>query len=648
MNKKAIIALISIQFLLNFGVSAADGTPEQRKAFLKAMAFAAEGNAEALVHEKSLLSDYILKPDIQATYLKNSIKKQPNKVIVDFLARHPDNATSNQVLRSWLDHLYKTKQWKTYLNHFPTTNLSETSAGRQCEHMLARIRSSVNVDLSVEALPLWMIGKSQTSQCDPLFEIMKNKGLLTKQRLQERINLSLERAQFGLANYLTKPLMPKDREWSKKYISAWQKMSFNPNSRLKASLKWPNNEPNRNIVAYGIKKQARLDIKKALPLWEKLAKHYSFSTNQTNEINNYLALRAAYQRNKTALKQYAKADAESRSLRESEWQVRNALWHQDWQAVINAIDGLPTGSQTTTQWRYWKARAYEALGQPSYAKQLYTEVASEKGYFSYLSADRINRAYNFPSVNTLADESTIQRLSKRLDFRRAREWHAVSKLGFSRSEWRSAVRKIPKEEKAQAAILAARWKLPTNSIRSAVNSAAINDIKLMYPIEFKNHVDQYAKAKGLEPAWVMGLIRQESLFMQDVRSSANAYGLMQLLPSTAKQTAKRNKIKYAGYSHLISPKHNIRLGTAYLAQVSNRLQSNPALASAAYNGGPHRVKKWLPETKLPADIWIENIVFNETRNYVQKVMENKVIYSSLMYSKPIRLSDILVDVKPNS
>jgi len=170
----------------------------------------------------------------------------------------------------------------------------------------------------------------------------------------------------------------------------------------------------------------------------------------------------------------------------------------------------------------------------------------------------------------------------------------------------------------------------------------------MYPIEYRKLVNEYAKQKSLEPAWVMGLIRQESLFMQDVRSSANAYGLMQLLPATAKQTAKRNKIGYSGYSHLISPKHNIRLGTAYLAQVNKRLQSNPALASAAYNGGPHRVKTWLPEKTMPADIWIENIVFNETRNYVQKVMENKVIYSWLMYDKPIRLSDVLVDVQPNT
>jgi len=389
-------------------------------------------------------------------------------------------------------------------------------------------------------------------------------------------------------------------------------------------------------------------VEKAIPLWKNLSRSFNFNTATRDEINNYVALRAAYQRHPQTSQQYAITTPTSLSLRENEWQIRNALWNQDWQGVLDAISILSPESQKSSQWSYWKARALEQTGNSATAQDQYRSIADKKNYFGFLASDRLQQNYQFNNPTNLPNEASIKKLSSQVDFRRARELQAVKKFGWSRSEWRTAVKKLSNNEKIQAAILAFRWNLPTNGIRSAVNSSASKDLELMYPISFENHVNKYAHQKSLEPAWVMGLIRQESLFMQDVKSSANAYGLMQLLPATAKQTAKRHKFSYRGYSHLVSPSHNIRLGTSYLSQIQRQLQANPVLATAGYNGGPHRVKKWLPKKTLPADIWIENIVFNETRNYVQKVMANKVIYSWRMYNKPIRLSDVLPDVHPRA
>jgi len=643
---KRSIVLLFILILSTHSVYSATKIEKQREAFQKAYKLAEDGNPEALIYEQELLSDYVLQSDLQAIYLKSTIKRQPNRIIKKFLKVYPDNATTNPLLRTWLDHLYATKQWQEYLNNFPTTNLADTSAGRQCEHILARIRSNINVDLNQEALPLWMIAKSQTDRCDDLFSLMQKRGFFTEERILQRMDLAMDRAQFSLTKYLNKQLNPETQKRIKPNIDRWQRMSASPESQLKNALSWNDNENTKKIVRYGIKKQARLDISIALELWPQLQKHYAFNDNDINSINNYLALRAAYQRHPEAINQYAKTIPSALSLREAEWRVRAHIWQENWQGVIQSIKLLPESSQGNTQWKYWLARAEMALGNIEKANNIYSEIAAKRDYFAFLAADKLNRAYQFNNQTLTPNSEILNTLRARKDLQRAYEWQVLNRLGYSRSEWRKTIDKLNAVEKAQAAHLAKEWNMPTNSIRSAILSSAKKDLSLLYPIEYSEYVTRYAKQKPLNTPWVMGLIRQESLFMPEVKSSANAYGLMQLLPATAKQTARRNKIKYSGYPHLISPRHNIRLGTAYLAQVANSLQSHPALASAAYNGGPHRVKKWLPEKTMAADIWVENIVFNETRNYVQKVLANKIIYAYLLDENHGKISDYLVDVRP--
>ena len=127
--------------------------------------------------------------------------------------------------------------------------------------------------------------------------------------------------------------------------------------------------------------------------------------------------------------------------------------------------------------------------------------------------------------------------------------------------------------------------------------------------------------------------------MQDARSRAGALGLMQLMPATARGQAKRMKIRSPQTRDLMSPDTNIQLGAGYLGLVYERLDQHPVLATAAYNAGPHRVRKWLPDRDLPADIWVETIPFSETRGYVQRVMTYTAIYQSRLGETPTRLSE---------
>ena len=157
---------------------------------------------------------------------------------------------------------------------------------------------------------------------------------------------------------------------------------------------------------------------------------------------------------------------------------------------------------------------------------------------------------------------------------------------------------------------------------------------------------QLASAAQISMNWAYGIARSESLFMRDIRSSAGAIGLMQLMPATGRSVARENNLPYSGLDTLTNPQANIQLGTIYLSQMAERYDGNRVLATAAYNAGPHRVDRWMPEQgSMDARIWIENIPFNETREYVRRVMAAETIFHWRLTGRISRLSDRLAVVK---
>lgn len=138
---------------------------------------------------------------------------------------------------------------------------------------------------------------------------------------------------------------------------------------------------------------------------------------------------------------------------------------------------------------------------------------------------------------------------------------------------------------------------------------------------------QQARARQINSTWVYAITRQESAFMADARSHAGAMGLMQLMPATARETARQYDIPYSSTNDALIPERNIAIGTAYLSRLNGQFQGNRVLASAAYNAGPGRVRQWTRGMgSLPADVWVEAIPFDETRKYVQSVLSYAVIY----------------------
>ena len=303
------------------------------------------------------------------------------------------------------------------------------------------------------------------------------------------------------------------------------------------------------------------------------------------------------------------------------------------------------------RWRYWHARALEETGEPAKAKEIYTELAKERDYYGFLAADKINVAYDMnhhPLPENLEEFNRIESLPA---IKRAYEFFKLNMKYPGRREWHHALNNMTSYQMQMAAAVVTQWGWHNRAIFTMGRAKAYDNLELRFPILFDELLNKYAKKRNIDPSWMYGLVRAESAFIEDVRSPAGALGLMQVMPKTGKDTAKRIGLKGFKTSKLKQAETNIPIGSAYMKQMLDRFNGNMILATAAYNAGPHRVSKWLPKKGCEQpDIWVEHIPFNETRKYVRRVLTYANIYDWRLQTgiKPLKERMPLVTSNKNN
>jgi soluble lytic murein transglycosylase len=313
-----------------------------------------------------------------------------------------------------------------------------------------------------------------------------------------------------------------------------------------------------------------------------------------------------------------------------------------WKRLLADIAQMSDKERNSDEWRYWQAIAQTESGQASSALADFESLRLERSFYGFLAADKLNKEYALKSPELLADEAKLAALEARTEINRALELFAVGQDSRGRSEWDTAIRHLSNDDKMQAAILAHRRGWHSRAISTAASAGEYDDLAIRYPLPYQDSFEASSTLARIAPTWAYGIARSESLFMHDVRSHAGAVGLMQLMPATGREVAGQLDVPYTGLATLVDPASNIRLGTTYLGQMSERYGGNQVLATAAYNAGPHRVDRWLPASgTIDARIWIENIPFNETRDYVKRVLAAQAIFHWRMTGKIRRLSDEL-------
>ena len=238
-----------------------------------------------------------------------------------------------------------------------------------------------------------------------------------------------------------------------------------------------------------------------------------------------------------------------------------------------------------------------------------------------MAADAVNKPYSFADKPVFLAGNVLETLAQQTDFKVIQELTILNREAEAKRQWWFTVKKLPKEQLMIAAKLAQQWQWDQVAIITLVKADYWDDLALRFPVNYLSQVQNNAYWQNLDPAIIFGLIRQESMLDKNARSAVGARGLMQIMPETGQQIARTLNEPWQAENSLFNPDVNIKYGAFYYKQLLNRFNGHFALATAAYNAGPNRVVKWLPNDRsIPADVWIETIPFKETRKYVTSVL----------------------------
>ena len=602
------------------------GTLEsQRNTFVAAEKALSKGNYAQYQRLKGQLREYPLLPYLEYTELKGNLAGVRPEAVKQFLERYADTPLADRLRSSWLNHLAARKRWSEYLDFFTPSKSTE----KRCHYLHALIATGNRNVAFQQVDQVWLVGRSQPDACDPVFDSWRRAGRLTPELVWQRIELAMEAGETTLVKYLRRSLAESERAW----VDRWLKVRATPNS-IRDRVLFSTDHPQRNtILLYGLKRLARADANRATSAWTTLRQRYAFTKAQQNEGERTLA--AAYLRhNHPRALERLDAVEPGDDLRLHDKRILAALESEDWGRALFWIDALPQEVRDEERWRYWRGRALQKLGREDEAIQLLTEVAKDRTYYAFLAADRIGSKYFLEHIPLKVDPALMARVEALPTVRRTSELRTLGRRLDTRREWWWLIQHLDKESLKAAAKQAKRWGWHDQAIFTLARSGYWDDLELRFPVEHLNLVEEHADSNGIQVPWVMAVMRQESAFGANAHSHAGARGLMQLMPQTARSVAKRLGRPNPTQSDLYRPATNIPLGTAYLSQVYDRLDRHPVLATAAYNAGPHRVQRWLPERTQEADVWVETIPFKETRNYVKRVMAYSVIYEKRLGLEP--------------
>ncbi|MEJ2590626.1 MAG: transglycosylase SLT domain-containing protein [Candidatus Thiodiazotropha sp.] len=599
----------------------------QRSHFLAAEA-ALEADDIATFRQLELqLKDYPLYPYLVYQETLHSLEQQTPAGIKQVLQQLQDTPLRSQLLDNWLALLAREGLWHTYLS-FSEPGGSVTS---QCDRLHALLKTGHRSTALENVTPLWLSGHSRPKACDPVFDAWIAAGNLDQALVWKRVNLAMQAGDTRLARYLKRFLPDTEARW----VDRWLGLYRDP-ARV-ADLPDEHHPMLDDMAVQAVRRLAWRDVDAAYEAWRKLIGRIDFNDWQHLQVARSLMGGLSRQQSSldsgqiTALlpKKYLRLDT---TLSDKQFQL--ALQNDDWQSVLATLDSLPKKDQQSERWLYWRARALISLDQIAAGETLLKRISSDRSYYGFLAAQRLGHSPSLMHERMHADPQLVTRLEQLPGLLRARELHRLDRALPARREWNLALAGKHDDELRAAARLAEQWDWPSQVIITLTRLRQWNDLELRFPLAHRAEITSLAQGHGIDKAWVYAILRQESAFMTDAKSAVGARGLMQLMPRTAKAVASELSEPMADADDLYQPEVNIKLGTGYLNKIYRQLQENPVLATAAYNAGPMRVEKWLPEKTQPADIWIETVPLAETREYLKRVMAYTVIYNYRLGQDP--------------
>lgn len=627
---RLVCAVALLMMLPLSTVEAASILSKQRVWFMEAKAALKADDLAQFQTLKSKLSNYPLLPYLDIWYARKMLAQGDDFEIPELLNRYADIPEAVDLRLARISDLADRGQWPHVaiaLKDFPY------AAERLPEVAIMSLWYTGKKDEAFERFSKrWQRGHGASELTARLDQKWRQKGHPNRDELWGRIGTFARQGEWKKVRKLEQGLSKNDRKW----LKSWMAMQRDPLKQLsKWKLRWKK-MPAMLIVNDGLQRLSRSD---ALSAWKELHRLQKlFEPARFQKLEKRIALRGASQHSLPAAKWLAGLPETMKGEETRAWQIRLQMLYGNWNRAMTLIAALPELEQRQSRWVYWQARALEQLGKESESKALFQLAATGRGYYSFISAERLGTPYQLNERALDASSSTVRALKKMPGIIRAGEWLKLDEMGKAAREWNRALVDASVEQWKAAAQIASKWSWHEQAIRAAHMAGEVNALTHRFPTAFEQAVVGSSKESGLTSSLIWSVIRQESAFNRRAESRVGARGLMQLRPGTARDVVRNHKLS-GGSPDLFDPSMNIRLGSLYLSKLHKRFDRNSAIAAAAYNAGPKRVSGWLEKQPFEeADIWIETIPFSETRRYVKQVMAFTVVYDWRQSKQPVGIA----------
>lgn len=574
--------------------------------------------------------DHVLAPYVEFWRLLLTLPAAGDERVADFLAAHPGSWPAERLRAEWLKELGRRELWQAYRSEY--ARLERPDVAHECYARRAEWAAGDRSGLR-SAIALWFSGRDQPAACTPLFEQLIAAGFLQTEDLWRRYRLALAAGNPGVAKNVANLLPAAQRPDARSLDQATR----DPGAWL-AATKALDSRANREIALYALNLLAKQDTTRArLALERRLDQ---FTPPEKHHAWGSVATWAARRHQADALTLFERAGTVVLDDAQREWWVRSALRAGDWEAVRRVIESMGD-ARLQPAWRYWRARALKAAGQTLAANQTFVLLAREFHYYGQLAQEELGPVLQAPTVDIKVGDADIQAIAHQPGIARAVALYDLGLRSEAAQEWNWSIRDFSDANLLAAAEVARRRGWYDRAIYTAERTRDQHDFELRFIAPYRELARDAARAQQIDEAWVFGLMRQESRFVNVARSRVGAAGLMQIMPNTARWIARRLGISRFHPREMEDPAKNIRFGTYYLRHVLDSLDGSPVLATAAYNAGPGRAQRWRDSAPMEGAVYVESIPFTETRDYVKKVLSNAMYYAQRFDQPSVLLKERL-------
>jgi len=553
-----------------------------------------------------------------------------------FLQRHPSDAVGAAFRAVWLPALARREAWQAFRAAWTP---SGQPLAMRCAELQARAATgAMDAQWVADAQALWRDSDGPLpGACDkPMAALAARDGGLTPALRWQRFDKAVAAGNAAAMREAADGLPGPERTRALRYAAALDKPSA---KAADDTLAWPVDARSRAVAVQLLSALAKADPDAAEAKLPAVAKALAFTEADRGRVLYQVALWTVASYLPKSRQRLAAVPASDYDERLHEWRAREAMARSDWPAALAAIRAMPAAQRAEARWTYFEGRLLALTGDEAGARAAWARAARAPEFHGFLAADRLGVPYALCPWLPPADDKAKAAVAADPALVRAVRLFRIGRKDWAEREWKDALSRFDDAQRRLAVEVAQEhgW-----FDRAVFGLGRTPEERRLYRLRFPLHHDatirREAARNGLDPAWVAAEIRAESVFDPNARSSANARGLMQVVPATGAAEAKRLGLPWRGVETLHDPDANIAIGTAYLRKVLDRYGGKPYFAIAGYNAGPTPLQRW--QSQRPAmdpDFWIETISYKETREYVARVLAFSTIYDWRLDGKALPL-----------